>query len=120
VQLSSIEARKQRVKWVSKEVLAVYREQGLCVYCGLPSHSLPSCNYLPPPKELRLSITGQNSPISIARSTTSKKLSIAQVRIERIRQLNDELNKLEEEEDAERYRKSSYRKLDYRAGQRHP
>ena len=70
MRIASIKARKQYIKWVSKEVLTVHKEEGLYTRCSHPGHYFHACDYLSP-KELRLSII--NRPKSIARSITSKK-----------------------------------------------
>jgi hypothetical protein len=76
----------QRAKWVTKNVLTAYKEEGVYIRCGLPGHSIPDYNYLPS-KELRLARGRAISPGSfVARSSSSKKIrvSAAQVYIERI------------------------------------
>jgi hypothetical protein len=84
VYIALIKARKQYIKWVSKEVLIARKEEGLYTRYSHPGHYFYACDYLPL-KELCLSII--NRPKSVAKSVTSKKskkLSAIAVRTNRI------------------------------------
>jgi hypothetical protein len=103
-------------------VLTARKKEGIYIRCGLPGHSIPDYDYLPP-KKLRLARGQAISPrSSVTRSSSSKKIrvSAAQVRTERIVQLRDELDDLEEQENTKQYSGTKYRKPDYKASERHP
>jgi hypothetical protein len=75
--LSAVEVGKQRAKWVTKDVLTAYKEEGVCIRCGLPGYSIPDYDYLPP-KELRLARGRAISPgSSVAGSSSSKKIRVS-------------------------------------------
>jgi hypothetical protein len=84
--LSAVEVGKQRAKWVIKDVLTTYKEEGVYIRCSLPGHNIPDCDYLPL-KELCLARGRAISPrSSIIRSSSNKEIKVntAQVHTERI------------------------------------